>query len=61
MFPLDFHSLFNTVFQQLLQTYPKILAQSALTTLSNTVHSEYYSRPAITAKLFQKNQSYNIH
>jgi len=42
------------VFQLHLFIYVNILIQSTLTTLSNTVHSNYFSRPKTTADLFPK-------
>jgi len=48
------HSLFFTVFQLRVYIYISILIQPTLTTLSNTVHSNYFSRPTNTAKLFLK-------
>jgi len=46
-----------------LYIYINILIQSTLTTLSNTVHSNYFSRHTNTAKFFLKlkKKSYNIH
>jgi len=45
---------FFTAFQLRVYIYINILIQSTLTTLSNTVHSNYFSRPTNTAKLFLK-------
>jgi len=40
--------------------YINILIQSTLTTLSNTVHSNYFSRPPNTAKLIKVTISTNV-
>jgi len=46
--------LFFPEFQLRVYIYINILIQSIFTTLSNTVHSNYFSPPTITAKLFIK-------
>jgi len=46
--------LFLTVFQLRAYIYINIVVQSTSTTISNTAHSNYFSRPKITGMLFLK-------